>query len=198
MGTLGVVLAAGGGSRFAGPTHKLLAPLRGRPLLAWVLDAVLAAGLDDVVVVARDDTTRHLIPSSVGVVLNADWASGMATSLQVARRYATPRGHHALVVGLGDQPGVPASAWRAVAAAVGTPISVATYGTQRRNPVRLHRDVWDELPLTGDEGARRLIRLRPELVTEVPCDGSPVDVDTVADLEHLLDEAGLEDPDRLS
>ena len=50
----GVVLAAGAGARFTasgGEGHKLLADLDGRSVLDRVLDAVLAAGLDDVALV---------------------------------------------------------------------------------------------------------------------------------------------------
>ncbi|MSX92846.1 MAG: NTP transferase domain-containing protein, partial [Actinobacteria bacterium] len=45
------LLAAGGGTRFVGPTHKLLAELDGQPVWARALDNVLAAGFDHVIVV---------------------------------------------------------------------------------------------------------------------------------------------------
>ncbi|MGH9087277.1 MAG: nucleotidyltransferase family protein [Acidimicrobiales bacterium] len=184
--TAAVVLAAGGGSRFAGDGHKLLAPFRGRPLVAWAVAAAAEAGLDEVVVVSGAvDLTGALPAGEVTLLDNPDWADGQATSLGVALDWCGRQGHGSAVVGLGDQPLVPASAWRAVARAPGGPVVAASYSGQRRNPVRLDQAVWGLLPVDGDEGARVLMRRRPELVHEVVCDGDPFDVDQVEDLSRL-------------
>ena len=181
MTVAAVVLAAGGGTRFAGSTHKLVAPFRGRPVVAWVLDAVRAAGFDEVLVVTGADPLEGLVPDDVTVVPNRRWAEGQSTSLTAAVAAAGAGGHRAVVVGLGDQPLVPASAWRAVGAAAG-PIVTASFGGDRRPPVKLERSVWDLLPSEGDEGARSLMRGRPDLVSAVPCVGNPADIDTAEDL----------------
>ncbi len=190
MTTIAALLAAGAGSRFrasGGSTHKLLAPLRGRPLAAWALDAVEAAlgdGLDEVVVVTGEESLHALLAGRrVRVAVNPWWEHGIATSLAEAVAQAHAGGHDALVVGLADQPGVTTAAWRAVAAA-DAPIAVATYGGRRANPVRLAASVWDRLPDSGDEGARALMRATPSLVREVPCPGDPFDVDVVEDLDR--------------
>ncbi len=181
--TAAVVLAAGGGSRFEGPVHKLLAVVDGRPLIGHVLDAVVAADLDEVVVVTGAvDLSPHL-PDGVTEVPNHRWAEGQATSLRAGIAAAGELGCDAVVVGLGDQPGIPASAWRAVADA-DSAIAVATYDGERRNPVRLAREVWPLLPTEGDRGARVLFGVRPDLVGEVPCEGQPADVDTLEDLDR--------------
>ena len=39
-----LIAAAGSGSRMGADRNKLLLPLAGRPILAWTLDAALAAG----------------------------------------------------------------------------------------------------------------------------------------------------------
>jgi molybdenum cofactor cytidylyltransferase len=160
-----VVLCAGGGTRFHAPGagHKLLAPFRGRPLVSWALESAVAAELGPVVAVSGAVALGGAVPAGVVVVHNPEWAQGLATSLQRALALGAELGLDAVVVGLGDQPLVPSSAWRAVAGSP-APVAVATYGDRRGNPVKLARGVWADLPATGDEGGRALMRLRPELV----------------------------------
>ena len=186
MRSAAVILAAGSGSRFGASgaaTHKLLTPFRGRPLVSWSVEHALAAGLDATFVVWGAVELSAAVPPEAVLVRNEAWARGQATSLAAAIEAASDGGFEAVVVGLGDQPLVPVSAWSAVGRAR-SPIAVATYEGQRRNPVRLARQVWPLLARTGDEGARQLMRRRPELVEEVACEGNPADVDTVEDLEQ--------------
>ncbi|MGH9105433.1 MAG: nucleotidyltransferase family protein [Acidimicrobiales bacterium] len=183
MSTGAVVLCAGGGTRYktAAGDHKLLAPFQGRPLVACALEHALEAGLEVTLAVTGAVDLTGVVPAGIVCLENPAWGLGIATSLQRAVSAAREMALDAIVVGLGDQPLVPASAWRAVAASQAA-VAVATYDGARRNPVRLARSVWDELPRSGDEGARALMRRRPELVEEVPCSGDPADIDSVADL----------------
>lgn len=183
--TVAVVLAAGAGSRFHGPTHKLAAPLGAHTVLHHVLATVVQAGFTHILVITGAQRLADLdcdAPLAVTEIHHPHWVQGQATTIRVAIDEAHQRGATAVVIGLGDQPGIPASAWRAVASS-SSPITVATYDGQRANPVRLAADVWDLLPREGDEGARSLMRIRPDLVQEVPCEGNSGDVDTVEDLD---------------
>ena len=177
MAVVAALLAAGGGTRFHGATHKLLAEVRGKRVVDWSYEHAVASGLDVIVV---SGAVPLGLPDEVH---NPDWADGMATSLQVALRAAAELDADALVVGLGDQPGVLPEAWSLVAA-TDAPIAIATYDGERGNPVALRRDVWSLLPTTGDVGARKIARERPSLVTAVACPGDPKDVDTVEDLDR--------------
>jgi molybdenum cofactor cytidylyltransferase len=181
MTTVAVVLAAGGGTRFAGPTHKLLAPLDGRPVVVWAVEHALAAGFDETIVVTGAVDLAAVLPAGATAVANPSWADGQATSLQAAVTYARARGHDAMVVGLGDLPGVPPEAWQLVERS-GADLATAVIGGRRTPPVRIAATLWDALPTTGDEGARVLLRSRPDLVVPVACPGTPVDIDTAEDL----------------
>jgi CTP:molybdopterin cytidylyltransferase MocA len=146
------------------------------------IGAARAAGIGPVVVVVGATDLPADVTAGCVIVRNPNWAEGQATSVQSAVTAAREQGADAVVIGLADQPFVTPDAWRAVAAAT-SPIAVATYDGVRGNPVRLHESVWSLLPVSGDSGARDLIRLRPELVSEVACAGSSADIDTQEDLD---------------
>jgi molybdenum cofactor cytidylyltransferase len=149
--------------------------------VSWALDNVIEAGLDVTLVITGAADLSAVLPPGVVTIDNSQWEEGIATSLQHAVARARQLELGAIVVGLGDQPLVPLAAWRAVAAST-APIAVATYAGARRNPVRLAGSVWEDLPRSGDEGARVLMRSHPELVEEVACSGDPFDVDTLDDI----------------
>ena len=190
-GISAVLLAAGSGSRFGG--GKLLAPYRGRPLIEASLANLADAPVDETVVVLGDDAERLRAvcePYGVRVVENPDWERGQSTSVRAGLLALGPEVRAAVIL-LADQPLVGAGAVERLVAAFeeGAKVAVATYGGRRRNPVLFSREVWPllEAELAGDEGARVILRRRPDLVTEVPCDGvgDPADVDTVEDLRSL-------------
>jgi CTP:molybdopterin cytidylyltransferase MocA len=188
--TAAAVLAAGRGSRLAGPTPKPLLLLRGRPLVQWALDAAVRGGAEPVLLVVGRDAraVAATAPAGVVVVRARSWRRGIAHSLRAALRALQATAVDAVSVGLADQPLVGADAYRRLAAAHadGARLAVATYAGQRGNPVLLDRAVWPAADrLRGDVGARALMG-RYE-VTEVDCTGTgdPVDVDTLDDLRAL-------------
>ena len=193
-----ILLAAGSGSRFGGePGGKLLADYGGAPLVEATLSGMDGAPVDEVIVVAgaRAGELREACePYGARVVENPRWSEGMSTSVKAGLASCGPRAR-AAVISLADQPLVGAEAVERLVEAFegGARAAVATYGGEQRNPALFSRTLWPLLmeELSGDVGARPVLRSRPELVAEVPCDGvaDPSDVDTVEDLRRLEDRA---------
>lgn len=180
-----VLLAAGGGSRFGGTHHKLLTSVAGKTVFEWALQSALEADIGPVAVVwGSVELPRHAASEGVAYLHNEEWATGMASSVQRGLQWANEHGLQSVVIGLGDQPCIPPSAWTAVAHS-SSPLAVATYSGVRANPVKLHAEFFALVPKTGDEGARSLLRSHRELVAEVPCTGSGIDVDLVEDIERV-------------
>ncbi|MFM8870627.1 MAG: NTP transferase domain-containing protein [Actinomycetota bacterium] len=179
------VLAAGEGNRFDGDGHKLLASLRGAQIVHHALSAAVTADIGPVVVItgAVDITD---VPPGVEVVHNDQWRSGQRSSVLAALIEGERRGVDAVVIGLADQPFIGSDAWRRVGLS-DAPLAMADFDGQPSPPVRFARELWHtfkELAGDPDEGLRSLVRLHPELVRRIACEGSPADIDTMEDLSQ--------------
>jgi molybdenum cofactor cytidylyltransferase len=190
---VGVMLAAGASVRLGRP--KQLLDLAGKPLIRHSVRHALAANLDEVIVVlgARADEVLAAIEDlPVTVVTNPEFAAGQSTSFRAGLAEAEASGAGAVVVLLGDQPEIEPSHIDAVVAGYlrgGASIVQALYGDQPGHPVLFSRPLFSELEaVTGDEGARSVIRHHQAEVLRVRvADGPPpADIDTEADYQSLL------------
>lgn len=184
-----VVLAGGAGRRFGG--IKQLAPLGGRPLLEYSLEAAAASPVDRTVVVlgaAAGQIGREIDFADAETVLCSGWAEGMAVTLKTGLDALGEV--DAAVILLGDQPLIPAAAVARVLAARRSDAAAvrATYAGRPGHPVVIERALLPEvMKLRGDAGARGL--LLDAVRVECGDIADPLDVDTPENLrtaEHAL------------
>lgn len=196
----GVVLAAGISRRFG--SAKLHATWKGRPILAYVLDAVSGARdeglLTGAVVIHRPDdleTPALARQHRLEPHLNPRPASGMASSLRLgltallASRWQPVEG--AMVI-LGDQPLVRTSVIEALLEAFRPSMDLVRPQYEDDpdgnpgHPVVIHRRIWDRArSLTGDQGFRVVATWGEVRLGTIRVPGTNPDIDTPDDLYAL-------------
>jgi molybdenum cofactor cytidylyltransferase len=185
-----VVLAAGLSRRMG--QAKLLMPVGGRAIVRYVVESVLAGGVDSVWVVTGPDVEpieAALAGLEVQIAVNPAPEEGQASSLR-AGIAALPASVDAVLIALGDQPSLAPSIIPALLAARRTSpklIVAPRYRDGQGNPVLFKREIFPELlRLTGDQGARPIIQREPARVEWVELDlPMPPDVDTHDDYEKI-------------
>jgi molybdenum cofactor cytidylyltransferase len=187
-----IVLAAGLGSRFGGPLHKLAQPLGSASVLGQTIAHAIESRLPVIVVTTdklvaeaarwvarRDLVVLPEVGSAGGGSLGMGYsiAAGVAARPQAAGWRVLP----------GDMPQVLPSTLVAVAAALPQqPVVYAQYLGRRGHPVGFSAELYSELvQLRGDEGARRVSARYPSIGLELGDPGVLFDIDTAADLAAL-------------
>jgi bifunctional UDP-N-acetylglucosamine pyrophosphorylase / glucosamine-1-phosphate N-acetyltransferase len=105
--TVAVVLAAGKGTRMKSDLPKVLIPVAGRPMIEYVLDALAAARIRDVLVVVgyRSDLVREQLGGRPGVsFVEQTEQLGTGHAVMVCRDELARRGRVAALVVTGDSP----------------------------------------------------------------------------------------------
>jgi molybdenum cofactor cytidylyltransferase len=191
MSVSGVILAAGSSSRLGRP--KQLLELEGEPILRIVVRNALASRLDDVILVLGSNA--EAIETAVGdfgqrVVYNPAFQGGQSTSLRAGMTVVSANADGVIFL-LADQPEVGQDVIDCLINAFersSAPIVQPVYGTTPGNPVLFGRVLFPELLcVSGDQGARALIKERLRQVERVVVGGGPPpgDIDTDEDYQAL-------------
>ncbi|HEX7730491.1 MAG TPA: nucleotidyltransferase family protein [Terracidiphilus sp.] len=193
MQVAAVILAAGASRRLGQP--KQLLQLNGETLLARAVRIASEAGAEPVFAVLgahAEEMQSALATSSARILLNAEWQSGLASSVRVgvlAVQQHPPAADGVLLMNC-DQPRLNAAHLRALLAAfaaqAGQGIAASSYSGARGVPAIFPRALFGQLQqLTGDKGARALLMQSAQPVALVPFAGGDLDIDTPDDLAHL-------------
>jgi molybdenum cofactor cytidylyltransferase len=187
-----IVLAAGRGSRFLGPSHKLAQRLGGATVLAMTLRHAIGSHLQVVVVTteAFAEVARRSVAARDIVVLPEVGAGDnplLGMGYSIGAGVSARPGASGWVILPGDMPLVQPTTIQAVARQLPYhPVVYAQHKGRRGHPVGFAAELYSELAtLSGDEGARRLVARYPSLGLELDDPGVLIDVDTEADLESL-------------
>jgi molybdenum cofactor cytidylyltransferase len=185
----GVILAAGGSSRFGEP--KQLLDWHGKPLVRHIADLAQEAGLSPVVVVTgadHDTVSEALSDSQVEVACNPGWASGQSSSVRTGIE-SVPGDVGGVLFLLVDQPLIPVELIHKLLqqhhrnpAAIIMPVFDGKAG----NPVLFDRQVFHDLSqLGGDVGGRALFEKFPPRQVKWEDKSTQEDIDTPEDYQRI-------------
>ncbi len=184
-----IILAAGRSSRMG--ANKLTLPLEGKPVLRHVVDAARTSGAAPILVVLGHEAEKIatlLEGASVSLVFNEDFHQGLSTSLKHGVA-ALPADVDGALIFLGDMPDVSANLAQRMIAAF-NPREPRGVVVPKRNGRQGHPVLWGRgffaillEKLSGDVGAKHLIREYAASVAEVDADDDGVftDLDTPED-----------------
>jgi len=192
MGYTAIIISAGLSSRMG--EFKPLLDIGGKPAIIRLLDTIRAAGIEDVVVVTG--YKHELLEEALScLVYNADYESGMFSSVQAGVKYAADKGDALLF--LVDVPLVSAETisglMRAYEKNGDSCFAIPVYKEKNGHPLLIPRVCYKEILDHKGEGGLKEIRGRhcaEMLRYEVDDEGCVLDMDTPEDYERLLSYYG--------
>lgn len=188
-GIVGIVLAAGAGSRFG--SDKLLHRLSDGTPMAVAAATTLHAACSRIIAVVRPEADElvTLLAEAQCTVLRCNQAhAGMGYSLAAGVRASADA--TGWVVALADMPFIKRATHELIAAQLvaGATLVLPEFQGRRGHPVGFsHKWLRQLSALTGDQGGRMLLAQHPEEIVLCPVDDAGViwDIDRLEDLEGI-------------
>ncbi len=186
-----IVLAAGASKRLGKP--KQLLPYKDSTLLNHCIQELLNLESVDVYVVLgayADAILLTVHKLKVTTILNEDWDKGMGTSLSAGITGIKKQGSYdGVIVSLSDLPYINTEHYKKLIQAFekGNGLTVTSYPNFKGVPCMIGSQYFSELKgLTGDEGAKPLMKKYEKEVSKVTSETSYFDVDTDESYQKLV------------
>jgi len=177
---VGLILAAGSGSRLGTPKASLV--VGGHRLVDRAVNNFMAAGLTEIYVVLGAWQGEV---QSAHVIVNENWQEGMGSSLRIGlEQISRIEAATDVTISLVDLPGMTPDAIGRIVQHPGD-IVVGTFSEKPGHPVKFAKKYWSEVSqcAQGDIGARNFLKGRDD-VQYIPLDdlATGKDIDTPEDL----------------
>ncbi len=183
-----IILAAGEARRFG--KNKLIEKINGKEIILRVLDAVPTE--DRAIIVGKywEDILK-LIQNEI-VIYNPFWKKGLSSSLKLGIKFFY--NYDAIMVFLGDMPLITRGiSTKIIKSFKDTCVAIVpTYSGVWGNPVILGKSVFDDIMLlSGDKGAKEILKTKKNVCTIEIGKEVLTDVDTESDLFLISEKQTL-------
>ncbi|SEM28488.1 molybdenum cofactor cytidylyltransferase [Chryseobacterium taichungense] len=198
MKNTGIILLAAGNSSRMGSAKQLLS-YQGKTFLERIIDTALEVFDKDQIILVLG-ANHHEISSTIKdknilIAINEDWESGMASSIKSGLK--TLSDHfpemERCFISVCDQPYLTNDLFLKMSQLQDTSqkeIVVATYADTVGVPALFSKKYFKQLmELTGEQGAKKIIRQNMENVETFAFAKGAIDIDTPSDYDHLKTKA---------
>ena len=189
-----VILAAGNSSRFG--SIKELLHFNNKTLIEHIINEAIDANLNPAIVVtgANANEISNTIPQQkIQIVFNEQWQQGMASGIVagLSKLLSLNKNIRAVIIAVCDQPFVTSQVFHQL---IGKQtqteknIVACAYADTIGTPALFTQKYCDNLlSLSGDEGAKKILKAHDDDVATIEFPQGNIDIDTQKDYEDLLD-----------
>ena len=186
-----LLIAAGSSSRLGQP--KQLLPFRGKTLLGNSIQVCLESLVGEVHLILgahQEAILEKVKTKGCQVHINPNWQEGMSTSIAFGVQQILDKNYDGLIISVADQPFLQKEHLIQLIENYKQqqkPIVISQYEEGKGPPTFFAKTHFEELSkLSGDDGAKAIIKKHLSQVSFVSFLKGDIDVDTIDDLEQLI------------
>ena len=188
-----ILLAAGNSTRLGAPKQLLI--YQGKTLLERIVDtSIQVFDKGKIVIVLGANHAKiasHIKDKNIQIVINEDWESGMASSLQAGLKSLLNSfpDMERCVISVCDQPYLSSEIFLEILTIADSSVKeivAAEYSGTIGVPAIFSKKYFEQLKnLTGEQGAKKIIQQNMNEVVTFKFDDGAIDIDTTSDYENL-------------